>query len=459
MTVSPRADLGDAAIPGDSDAVDAVARRLGDVADQVGHVRSDITRVRHVDGWSGDASNAFRDTLGELPAELTKVETSYSQASSALREYATDLRDLKARSAAVALAIGEAEAEVAHKQALREQTRGALVSARRSRDASVDPITAAGNQSAVEAAQRDFASAGAARDAARGKVQQLRNQASGLHAEWEGVVEVCRTAVINASHAGIRNTFWNGVAQSDAGLTVAALGGGFVRIGSNIREFPEAIGRLIENPSWDAAREVLDKFGDVLMVAGIVLLGALAIAGTGGLAAWLLVGLAAVQVGQVGTSLGVLAIDAGTGKSKRVLAGDALGVALAALPGARFAMSPAGRAAPTVFRQGARSVLGNYQFKSWATRNANAVVPTIIHDAGGDAALNIVIESTQNAAQATYFEPVTDSRSSAAPRCDGAPAGMRFVHAVPGELAVAPPAATTTLRVEPSRISPWLVVQ
>ena len=47
--------------------------------------------------WRGDAADAFREDIGELPKRLDKLHNSYHEASEALRIYGVSLRQLQAR--------------------------------------------------------------------------------------------------------------------------------------------------------------------------------------------------------------------------------------------------------------------------------------------------------------------------------------------------------------------------
>jgi hypothetical protein len=85
------------AVPGDPDALDALARRCRGTA---GGLRCDADLLRgagEVDGWSGRAADAFSGSVRGLPRDLALAAHSYDAVARALATYAAELRATQAR--------------------------------------------------------------------------------------------------------------------------------------------------------------------------------------------------------------------------------------------------------------------------------------------------------------------------------------------------------------------------
>lgn len=88
-------------IPGDPEAVDALASRLGGFAASSG---TGAARLRSLDSdeWRGEAGDAFRAVIGELPEKLDRGVNAFDDAAAALRSFADTLREAQ-RTAARAI--------------------------------------------------------------------------------------------------------------------------------------------------------------------------------------------------------------------------------------------------------------------------------------------------------------------------------------------------------------------
>jgi uncharacterized protein YukE len=81
--------------PGDPDAVTRIASDFEDVSSDAAECQRQLTRIRddwESAIWRGDAADAFRRNIDELPNDLGKLTASYRLAGGALRRYAGDLR-------------------------------------------------------------------------------------------------------------------------------------------------------------------------------------------------------------------------------------------------------------------------------------------------------------------------------------------------------------------------------
>ena len=85
-------------IPGVPEDVEALAARLAVYADQAGQAAA---RLRAIDAgaWVGEAGDAFREAIGELPAKLQRGCDAFWDAVYALRAYSTTLREAQATAA------------------------------------------------------------------------------------------------------------------------------------------------------------------------------------------------------------------------------------------------------------------------------------------------------------------------------------------------------------------------
>ena len=85
-------------ITGSAEEVEALAARLAFYADQAGDAAA---RLRAIDAgaWVGEAGDAFRDAIGELPTKLQRGCDAFWDAVYALRTYAATLREAQATAA------------------------------------------------------------------------------------------------------------------------------------------------------------------------------------------------------------------------------------------------------------------------------------------------------------------------------------------------------------------------
>ncbi|MGH8910368.1 MAG: WXG100 family type VII secretion target, partial [Egibacteraceae bacterium] len=96
--------------PGDSAAFDQLARAFAAMAGNAGDAQSKLsTFAASVDDriWQGEAADAFREKMGELPPQPVKLHESHQAASQGMAGYARELDDLQAQ-ACVLLARAQA---------------------------------------------------------------------------------------------------------------------------------------------------------------------------------------------------------------------------------------------------------------------------------------------------------------------------------------------------------------
>lgn len=104
--------------PGNADTVGLLATELRTVADKIHNAQESLMRVGHSDGiWRGEAADAFRGEVGELPKYLDDAGTGLQQAAVALGEWGDDLESLQKTAQ-----ILEDEAQVARHQLARAES-------------------------------------------------------------------------------------------------------------------------------------------------------------------------------------------------------------------------------------------------------------------------------------------------------------------------------------------------
>jgi hypothetical protein len=82
-------------IPGDPDALDELARRLGGFAAGLGEAAGRL-RAIHTGGWKGPAGQAFEALINDQPAKFDRAATSFGAAQRTISGYAATLRQAQA---------------------------------------------------------------------------------------------------------------------------------------------------------------------------------------------------------------------------------------------------------------------------------------------------------------------------------------------------------------------------
>src|SRR3982751_1685875 len=88
--------------PGDPDRTNDLAGKLLHQAELADHNRTRLDAVARSGGdlaMQGDYAPKFQEILAELPGELGKLSTAYRGSGEALKSFASDLRQEKARAA------------------------------------------------------------------------------------------------------------------------------------------------------------------------------------------------------------------------------------------------------------------------------------------------------------------------------------------------------------------------
>ena len=185
-------------MPGDPDTVEALARRLGTYAEGAGQAAA---RLRAIDSgaWVGEAADAFRAAIEEIPAKLERGAGAFAEAAEALGSYAGVLRAAQATAAQVAAMVADADAQSATWSTRRDAYQAALAQAQAigvppppDVPPALDPGAAAPDHAArvLESARGEVAAA-AGRSAARLRAAAAAapNEPGLLSSLWHGVSE------------------------------------------------------------------------------------------------------------------------------------------------------------------------------------------------------------------------------------------------------------------------------
>jgi uncharacterized protein YukE len=152
-----------AADPGEVWVLAAVFRQVGGEAQSIaGALRGAPQEAT----WEGAAADAFRRTLGQLPGELDKVQSSYEHVAGALDSYETELSTVKASFQRLAQQLGSARSALGGAQ-------GQLSSAQSGLAGALAAPHAKPSSPAMQSAHD-------ALNAATGAVSRLQGEVSGL---------------------------------------------------------------------------------------------------------------------------------------------------------------------------------------------------------------------------------------------------------------------------------------
>lgn len=308
---------------GDPASVSLLARRMSNLANDVGAMR-DRFNARYLGGiWEGEAFEAYARTLEDVPKDLEKVGTSYAMASRAVAAYSGALDHVQRTARDLARQATDAESRVNAADGERVRARREVRLANTARAHAADPV-------ALQEAQRRVQRAAAALSAAEVRYQQASAELSGVHgsaanavAAFKEDVRLCCQRLHDASEAGIQNTVLSAydrhVASSLPGIIIAALLSPITAVAEGIVAM--AHGDLA---AW---RGFLDIVGVALLVATVVLL----VVGTGGLAL-VVIGVAGVAVAGAGLWVDHERVRSGE-ISDDVLAWDSVSLGLSLIPG------------------------------------------------------------------------------------------------------------------------------
>jgi uncharacterized protein YukE len=320
----------------DTGAIRTLAARLGQVAADVGSIRSRLRDGDTSGTWTGSASHTFRATLAAVDPDLARLATSHDGARRALTTYADAVEDLQRRAAAAAAEQnrarrGQTTADTDHRAAS-----NALSRAQHAESAAHDPIAQSEARRATAAARGSLDAATARQRTTRDDVTVADAAARALRDRFAEAERACVAALDDAAHSGLYTSSFAhamhhiGHALTPVGQTLAFAGGLVAKTVVNAVLLPEDIAQAFGNALTGHGHledfgQVLDDLGAIVTIIGV---GA-AVVGTGGVAA--AVGLGAIGVGLNGAKFGIDAqlVDRGELPRERLLI-DGAGIAVGA---------------------------------------------------------------------------------------------------------------------------------
>jgi WXG100 family type VII secretion target len=317
-------------IPGDPAGLDALAGQLHGAAGDVQSVQSRVASNSLGASWSGQAANAFRNSLDQLPGEIEKVVGAFNDAGSAVSSFAGRLAELQQAAAWHNQQVERSEQERDEAEANARNRERELQEAQRAHAAATDPLSLSGLQRAVETSDGLCRTAIADVEDTASRLTQLLGAGSVLHNDYEAAVSACCAALDAARHAAGR-TFLRWLGDQVGGIAHATerLGGVIVHdaesvVRDSLDAFHDAAHWVSEH--WEEIREAIEK---TAMIFAVVTLGAILVVGTGGAAVVALGLVTAALYGTVLAGDGLEAADGNQTARKRLL-GDAFDFATSA---------------------------------------------------------------------------------------------------------------------------------
>lgn len=286
--------VGSDVMSGDPQAVSLLARRMSRLARDVDamHGRFD---VRHLGGmWTGEAFEAFAQTLQDVPRDLTKVSTSYSMAGDALSAYGAALDEVQTTARQLATHATDAESRIHSTNGDRTRARREVKLAKSACAGAADPVALHDAQRRLRLAASNLSATEIRHQQASGDLSTIHRRAADALSKFQGEVTRCCGRLRDASEAGIQNTplswYERNLSDTPIGIVISALATG-LEVGVAFA------GRLLAGDlaAWRTALEIV---GYALAAAAVVVV----VVGTGGTA---LIVVGALGVAVAGAALGV----------------------------------------------------------------------------------------------------------------------------------------------------------
>lgn len=177
-------------VPGDPDAVVAMARRHGDLATELEAQARSLRQLSTAEGWDSDAGRVFASSAQDLAGQLDRARRRYSVVAEALSVYAPKLRE------------AQAEADAALKQAIAAQ---ATVDGLRPHLTGNAPATTlvVGQTAGQHGRQGQL-------DLAGSDLQRARNRLRAAQQSRDGAGRTAQRRIQDAiSHDGLKDGLWD----------------------------------------------------------------------------------------------------------------------------------------------------------------------------------------------------------------------------------------------------------
>lgn len=186
--------LGTAAIPGDTEGLDAVVQRLRAARTDVACVQ-DRVAVNGLHDWTGQAADRFRSSLNRLPGELGRAAGAFEQAAASVSAFAGELVGFQDRAAHYARRLGEHEEDAEAAQRRHDEAQSELDAARREQSNATDPVSLKAATDAVEVRLGAWRQALSTLEEHRSEITSLRQQARVNREQYERSVRTCCRAL------------------------------------------------------------------------------------------------------------------------------------------------------------------------------------------------------------------------------------------------------------------------
>jgi uncharacterized protein YukE len=178
--------------PGDPDAVSGAARGAGSAGRVLGAASASVTRLNS-SGWTGEAAEAFRGQLKDLPRDLEVAARSYQVAARALGDFGSGLVGRQARA-------GELESRA---EELRRQQAAAVGEVNR-----VAGLRAPQGSAELSRLTSQYEAAKSRADGLGGQLEQVLADARRLHAEHSSAARSAARAIRDVANAPYKEPGW-----------------------------------------------------------------------------------------------------------------------------------------------------------------------------------------------------------------------------------------------------------
>jgi uncharacterized protein YukE len=266
-------------IPGDPGALGAIGSQLRTAAADVASVRDRVASNSLDGAWKGNAANAFRSTLHELPGELSHVVSAFEQAGGAVSRFASRLGELQREAAWYNAKLAESEEEERLSRERLKHAETSVLHARAAHSAAADPASILSTRSALAACEAALHGAVGALEEAGAALSHLVSGASGPRQEYEAAVRQC-CGELDAAHGGATHGLSGWVARHLQAMEhgLEHLGGAIWRAGTGEIDSLVHDGEHLLKWAGHELDEHWDTIRNVLMVAGTVIAAATIVA-------------------------------------------------------------------------------------------------------------------------------------------------------------------------------------
>jgi hypothetical protein len=177
-------------IPGDPGGLLALGGQLQSAAAGIAGVAGPLA-AHELPDWAGAGGDAFRDSLGTFPSELSQVHGALDSAGTRIRSFAQDLENYQYTAKSLASQIAEKNAELEAAKARADAAQTDVNAKQLAHDLTHDPVSLATARSALATAKSSLSSATAAVSSAGDEVSALADRAE---ANFENYVRAAADA-------------------------------------------------------------------------------------------------------------------------------------------------------------------------------------------------------------------------------------------------------------------------